>query len=119
MGGAPEEEEEDCTVEQLSALNKRVHTLDLPPYVDLGVWQPYGRRALRASKFKAWFPRRLGVGSMINGLRPEGTTAIMLDILPLASSSSTSGTSRGCEALPFAWHLAGREVGQDPVEDLG
>ena len=29
MGGAPPEDE-DCTVEQLSALNKRVNTLDLP-----------------------------------------------------------------------------------------
>eukprot|EP00439_Symbiodinium_sp_Y106_P014422 s8255_g2.t1 len=58
-GGSPQEEE-DCTVEQLSALNKRVHNLDLPPYVDLGVWQPYGRRALRANKSRAWFPDGAG-----------------------------------------------------------
>ena len=42
MGGAPQEDE-DCTVEQLSALNKWVAALDLPPYVDLAVWQPYRR----------------------------------------------------------------------------
>ena len=96
MGGAPQEEE-DCTVEQLSALNKRVHLLDLPPYVDLGVWQPYGRRALRQSKFRAWFPDGAG-GYMAKELpgpamwtqwlaawRAFQTAAIMLDILPLAS----------------------------------
>ena len=30
--GAPPIEEEDATVEQLSALNKRVNALDLPPF---------------------------------------------------------------------------------------
>ena len=101
MGGAPQEEE-DCTVEQLSALNKRVHTLDLPPYVDLGVWQPYGRRALGASKFRAWFPdgsRRcrdprhgdsgLRLGGSSRRRRSCSTSSRWLP------SSSTSGTSRG------------------------
>ena len=58
MGGAPQEEEEDCTVEQPSALNKRVNTMDLPPNVDLGVWQPSGRRALRQTKFRSVVTRR-------------------------------------------------------------
>ena len=44
----------DVSVEQLSALHKRVAQLDQAPYVDMGVWQPYGRRALRAHKFRAW-----------------------------------------------------------------
>eukprot|EP00439_Symbiodinium_sp_Y106_P028675 s1684_g3.t1 len=48
MGGTPQEDEY-CTVEQLTAqpINKRVNSLDLPPYVDLAVWQPYGRRPAR------------------------------------------------------------------------
>ena len=91
MGG-PSQEEEDCTVEQLSALNKRVHTLDLPPYVDLWVWQPYGRRALRASKFRAWFPDGAGGyiakelpgpaswSQWLSAWRVFQSAAIMLDI---------------------------------------
>ncbi|CAE7832753.1 RE2 [Symbiodinium sp. CCMP2592] len=117
MGGAPQEEE-DCTVEQLSALNKRVHTLDLPPYVDLGVWQPYGRRALRASKFRAWFPDGAG-GYMARELpgpaswsqwlaawRVFQTAAIMLDILPLASLQLyVRHIEKLVKLYPSAWHL--------------
>ena len=117
MGGPPQEEE-DCTVEQLSALNKRVHTLDLPPYVDLGVWQPYGRRALRASKFRAWFPDGAG-GYMAKELpgpaswsqwlaawRVFQTAAIMLDILPLASLQLYERhVERLVKLYPTAWHL--------------
>ena len=117
MGGTPQEEE-DCTVEQLSALNKRVHTLDLPPYVDLGVWQPYGRRALRANKFRAWFPDGAGgyIAKELPG--PSGwsqwlaawrvfqTAAIMLDILPLATLQLYERhVERLVKLYPSAWHL--------------
>ena len=117
MGGAPQEEE-DCTVEQLSALNKRVHTLDLPPYVDLGVWQPYGRRALGASKFRAWFPDGSSgyIGKELPGPSAWGqrlaawrvfqTAAIMLDILPLASLQLYERhVERLVKLYPSAWHL--------------
>ena len=117
MGGTPQEEE-DCTIEQLSALNKRVHTLDLPPYVDMGVWQPYGRRALRASKFRAWFPdgsrgyiaRELpGPSTWTQWLavwRVFQTAARMLDILPLASLQLYERhTERLVKLYPTAWHL--------------
>ena len=51
------------SIEQLSALNKRVRQLDQPPYVDLAVWLPYGRRAMRTAKFRPWIPD--GQGSYI------------------------------------------------------
>ena len=51
--GAPPQEKEDASIEQLSALNKRVFALDQAPYVDLAVWLPYDRRALRTVKFRA------------------------------------------------------------------
>ena len=105
-------------MEQLSALNKRVLTLDLPPYVDLGVWQPYGRRALHASKFRAWFPDGAG-GYMAKELpgpaswtqwlaawRVFQTAAIMLDILPLASLQLYERhVERLVKLYPTAWHL--------------
>ena len=114
----PSEEEEDCTVEQLSALNKRVNTLDLPPFVDLGVWQPYGRRALRATKFRAWFPDGAG-GYMARELpgpanwsqwlaawRVFQTAAIMLDILPLATLQLYERhIERLVKLYPAAWHV--------------
>ena len=40
-------------MEQLSALHKRLAE-GLTPHVDLAVWVPFGRKALRASKFRTW-----------------------------------------------------------------
>ena len=117
MGGAPQEDE-DCTVEQLSALNKRVASLDLPPYVDLAVWQPYGRRALKATKFRAWFPDGAGAyiakelpgpsnySQWLAAWRVFQTAAIMLDILPLATLQLyEQHIERLTKLYPAAWHL--------------
>ena len=62
MGASPEEEEEP-TDAQLAALHRRVLELDQAPYCDFAVWQPYGRRALRAQKFRVFHP--LGDGSFL------------------------------------------------------
>ena len=117
MGGAPQEDE-DCTVEQLSALNKRVVALDLPPYVDLAVWQPYGRRALKTTKFRAWIPDRHGAymakelpgpanyGQWLSSWRVFQTAAIMLDILPLATLQLYERhVEKLTKLYPAAWHL--------------
>lgn len=53
MGGWPPEEEE-ASVEQLSALARRLSTQSIAPFVDFGVWVPYGAKALRASRFRTW-----------------------------------------------------------------
>ena len=45
-------EEEEATAEQLAALNSRILT-GATPYVDFGVWRPYGARMGRAMKFVA------------------------------------------------------------------
>ena len=116
--GAPPQEEEDCTVEQLSALHKRIVTLEMAPYVDLAVWLPYGRRALRANKFRAWLPD--GSGAYISKELPGPanwtqwvaswrvfqTAAIMLDVLPLASLQLYERHIEKLTRLyPSAWHL--------------
>ena len=53
-GSMPEEEEEP-TIEQLSALKKKL-SLGKPPFADFGVFVPFGREALRASKYRTWVP---------------------------------------------------------------
>ena len=62
MGSNPEEEEEP-TDAQMAALFRRVVELDQAPYCDFGVWQPYGRRAARAQKFRVF--HSLGDGSFL------------------------------------------------------
>ena len=62
MGAGPEEEEE-ATDSQLAALYKRVVILKQAPYTDFSVWVPFGRRALRAQKFRTYTP--LGDGTYV------------------------------------------------------
>ena len=52
MGGPPEEECEP-TGEQVSALFRKIYELQGLPYCDFGIFVPYGRKQLRASKFRA------------------------------------------------------------------
>ena len=53
MGAAPAEEEEP-TEAQLAGLHKCVMVSKQAPYVDFGVWLPFGRRALKAQKFRVY-----------------------------------------------------------------
>lgn len=62
MGDLPMEEEEP-TDAQMAALDKRVNQLGQAPYVDMGVWLPFGRRALRNQKMRAFFP--VGDGTFV------------------------------------------------------
>lgn len=57
-GGLPLETEEPST-EQLSALQRRVSMGGIP-YADFSVWLPYGKKALRASKYRAYIPTSEG-----------------------------------------------------------
>ena len=57
--GTMPEEEEEPTIEQLSALKKKI-ALGKPPYCDFGVFVPFGRKALRASKYRTWIPTAEG-----------------------------------------------------------
>ena len=46
IGGWPQQEEEDPSVEQISALQRRIQIQDTAPLVDFAVWVPYGQRAI-------------------------------------------------------------------------
>ena len=98
MGAPPEEEEP--TESQLAALHKRVGVLGQAPYVDFGVWLPFGRRALKAQKFRVYHP--VGDGSYmlkempgpqnyqqwLASWRVFKVAALMLGIVSLANLSS-------------------------------
>eukprot|EP00971_Amphidinium_carterae_P331309 6464798-Amphidinium_carterae.1 len=53
MRAAPLPEEEPST-DQLVALHHRVWIAHATPYVDFGIWGPFQRKTLRASKFRSW-----------------------------------------------------------------
>eukprot|EP00971_Amphidinium_carterae_P248189 4927679-Amphidinium_carterae.1 len=53
MKAAPLPEEEPST-DQLVALHHRVLMAHATPYVDFGIWGPFQRKTLRASKFRSW-----------------------------------------------------------------
>ena len=54
--GAPPQEEEETSADQLQALFHRIVMLGNVPYVDHAVWGPSGRRTARADKFRTWIP---------------------------------------------------------------
>ena len=53
VGGLPPEEE-DPSLEQLSALQKRLVVQDTAPFVDFAVFVPYGQKALKAARFRTY-----------------------------------------------------------------
>ena len=61
--GAPPVEEEEASDAQLAGLYKRVMEMNMAPYVDFGIFQPFSRRAMRSSEFRTYIP--LGDGSFL------------------------------------------------------
>eukprot|EP00435_Cladocopium_sp_Y103_P021888 s3866_g5.t1 len=53
VGGWPLEEEEP-TLEQMSALQRCLQVQDVAPYADFAIYVPFGQRALRASKWRTF-----------------------------------------------------------------
>ena len=56
------------TIHQLSALWYRLTELMLSPFVDFAVWVPFGKKAMRANKYRTWLPT--GNGLYISKLLP-------------------------------------------------
>ena len=118
MGGTPQEEE-DCTVEQLSALNKRAHTLDLPPYVCLTL------RQVGTGPEVTW-PKNCQDQHRGAAWRVFQTAAKMLDILPIALLQLCERHVEIGQALPLCMAPGGlggregerREVGPSAAQDL-
>ena len=53
MGGLPADAE-DPTIEQLSAILRKVKVLHQPPYCDFAVWVPLAKRHLKAQKYQSF-----------------------------------------------------------------
>ena len=115
---APPPEECEPTLEQLSALNYRVTSLGLSPYADFAVWNPYGRKGLRAAKFRAWYPMGDGTFASKEVPGPENlvqweasfrvfaVACIMLQIVGRASLDMYQDTIRRLVSTwPDCWHL--------------
>jgi hypothetical protein len=54
------QEEVGPTLEQVSAFNARVVTLQLAPYGDFSILTPFGRRMAKVLKHRVWIPNRDG-----------------------------------------------------------
>lgn len=58
---SPPAEEEEPSEAQLAALHRKTFVLKGPPYADLAIFTPFGRKCLKAQKFRVYHP--LGDGS--------------------------------------------------------
>ena len=116
VGGWPPEEE-DPTLEQLSALQRRLTTQDTAPYVDFAIYVPYGHRALKASKFRTYvltstgyttkeLPGPATFSQWRTCFRLLRTSLIMLDAVGLAALHGYEmAIERLSRTYPAAWHL--------------
>ena len=68
--GDPQEEVEP-TLEQVSAFNARVVTLQMAPYGDFSILTPFGRRMAKVLKHRAWLPNRDGSYRTVEVPGPE------------------------------------------------
>ena len=116
-GGLPGEEEEPSR-EQLSALHRKIFTLNSPPYADFSVFTPYGRKTMRASRFRNYVPtgdgmyavRELpGPSSYVQWLacyRVWRVAMVMLNTISLANLQAYELLMERMHKLyPTAWHL--------------
>ena len=95
--GAPPQEEEEPSADQLQALYHRTVLLGNAPYVDHAVWGLFGRKTTRANKFRTCIPTSDGsyISKELLGLenfqqwlsswRVFEAAAIMLDLISMAA----------------------------------
>ena len=115
-GGWPPEEEEP-SLEQLSALHKRMNVQDIAPFADFAIFVPYGQRALRASKFRTFVASPNGyVTKELPGpasfhqwracFRVFRTAMLMLDAMSISTLHNYEAVIERLNRLyPTAWHL--------------
>ena len=116
MGGWPMEEEEP-SIEQLSALHRRINIQDIAPYTDFAIYVPYGQKAARASNYRThvltangYTTKELpGPASFVQWracYRVLRTSLIMLDAVGLSNLHSYEMLiERLTRLYPSAWHL--------------
>ena len=116
-GGLPGEEEEPSR-EQLSALYRKIYALSAPPYADFSVFTPYGRKTMRASRFRNYIPTGDGFYAVKELPGPASyaqwlacyrvwrVAMIMLGTISLANLQAYELFMEKLNKLyPTAWHL--------------
>ena len=116
MGGLPEESE-DPSIEQLSALSRRV-ALKQGIYVDFAVWVPYSRKHMRAAKYQSFLLQDDGtfLSKMVAGpscfrhwqasFRVLRSALLMLDLVNLSNLVAWESWVEKLNFLhPSCWHL--------------
>ena len=115
-GGLPQENEEPST-EQISAMRRRI-LQGMSPYADFALFVPYGKKAMRAHKYRTYLPAP-GGGYMMRevpgpsnftqwqaSFRVYRTTLLMLDVVTMATLVSYEALIEKLTRLyPGAWHL--------------
>ncbi len=117
MGGLPLDAE-DPTLEQLSALSKRVKVHKLAPFVDYGVWVPFQKKIWKANKYTTFvmledgtFASKLVPGPScyshwVASFRVMRTAFIMLDLVSLNGLVKWEAhMERLHQRYPNCWHL--------------
>eukprot|EP00435_Cladocopium_sp_Y103_P066357 s1151_g28.t1 len=117
VGGMPADSE-DPTVEQLSAIVRKVRTLHQPPYCDFAVFVPFAKRHLRAQKYQSFVLQEDGsfMAKMVPGpscfthwqrcFRVLRTALVMTDIISLANLMEwESLIERLSRQYPNCWGL--------------
>eukprot|EP00435_Cladocopium_sp_Y103_P074084 s120_g46.t1 len=96
VGGMPADSE-DPTMEQISAVYRKVRVLGQPPYCDFAVWVPFAKKHLRAQKYQSFVLQEDGtfMAKMVPGptcyahwqasYRVLRTTLVMLEVISLAN----------------------------------
>ena len=105
VGGFPPEEE-DPSLEQLSALHRRLTTQDTAPFVDMAIFVPFGQRALKASKFRTYVLTLTGYVTKENSRTcHQWRTCFRLLRTALIMMDSVGVAERLSRIYPSAWHL--------------
>ena len=115
-GGLPLEAEEPST-EQISALQKRI-TAGLGPYADFALFLPYGKKAIRAQKYRTYLPSPEGGYIMKEVPGPSSfvqwqasfrvyrTALLMLEVATMATLVAyESHVEKLSRLYQGAWHL--------------
>ena len=120
--GSPPEDDVDPSEDQLTAIHTRAAAppagLGLTPYTDFAVFGPYGRKMLRAAKFRAWIPNGNGTYSQrefsgpatfLQWMASWRVFAVAMRMLTLASEGALEAYRMCIEKLVVqwgdAWHL--------------
>lgn len=117
VGGLPAPEEEP-TREQLSALQKKVYVLLQPPYADYAVFTAYGRKFMKAMKYRTFLPTMEGGyiskevpgpsthSQWLSSFRVWRTALIMLEVMDMATLQRYELLVENMvKLLPGCWHL--------------